>query len=672
MQTISTKIIALLFCASLFSIQSCSLLDVDRVEVAPWEPIVAIPLINSDLDIYDLTDSLDVSFINTQSDGLIEFVYQDSIESFRLADLVDIPAFSISEGLSFPLPSLEDVSISADFGVADLLADAPLNSGSPIPPFRNVNFTGQLPEIPVFESAIVESGSISVNIRNTFPARLNFTLVLLDVNSNTAIGEARFNIASGGSQRREIDLAGKSIGKKLEFRMDNISSPGSSEAYNPNVELAFDIDLSNLAMREITFINTTELSYSQLVMLPLDMPNEIELYNIALANGKISYAVEASTGIDFITTAVLPSSTADGQILSSTLEVSNGSGAASISLLNSRIDFTTGDQKFNELPIEATITIPVTNNPITLRSNNNIGFEATIEDIDFEEVNAYLGNQQLDLRGDSVAIGVFENTLDGIRSEVELVDPKLEFSVSNEYGIPFDFNFVNTFATRNDGQVYPIDLSPNPISMEAGSIANPATGTISVTNLNALFNARPEIIYYDASVIVNPNGKSVNFINKEQRITVNVEAQVPMHGTIELLSISDPTNVDLSSGQSLDELQSMELQVVFENGFPIDVRPQFYLYDEAGVLIDSVFEGGDNNLFMAASVNDEGLVTSPNVSERRISLPEDKLDRLFNTRKIALRLELKTAEDGQKNVKMLDSYRIKGRMGALATLRIDP
>ncbi len=664
---------ALLLCVGL---QGClSYFDVEEVEFEPWNPTIAIPLINSDLDINDLTDSLDQSFINTQQDGLVEFIYQDSLESFRIADLVDIPDFSVSESSSFPLPTLDGVTVEDEVAITTIFSDeVPLNDGVPIPAFSGASYGGQLPDIPSFESATIESGNIAITIDNGFGARLSFELFITDIASGTNLGVASFNIASGDSQTRNINLAGKSFGKSLEMRLANISSPGSGNGFNSSSALGFVFDLSNLQVSEITFVNDSELEYAQSITLPLDMPNDIELYDIAFSEGEIRYFVNTSLGIDLSVSVTLPSSTdGSGNPFTSTFTASNGNGSGSVDIINSRIDFTQGELGFNELPVEAVITIPVTGQAITLRKNNTVRVDADIRNVDFEELTGYLGTQLVDIEGDSLSLGVFENTLDVFEIDLDLVEPRLDFTVSSEYGVPFDFELVNTYADRNDGGArLPIELSPNPIPLEAGSIGNPSSTTVRVNNLNELFNFRPEAVFYEGLARLNPNGKAVNYINKDQRILIDVEAQVPLHGRLTLLSISDPTEVDLSGGESFEELESMELRVAFENGFPVDLTPQFYLYDEAGVLLDSVFTASDNNLFLAAAVGDDGIVTTPTTSDRSITISGTRLDNLLNTKSIVLRLFLQTVEDASKNVKILDSYRIKAQMGALATLKIDP
>jgi hypothetical protein len=80
--------------------------DFKRVQALKWNPSLAVPLVNTTLDIKDLLNKADSSYIRTYKDaansGLIYLYYEDSLLSYDLLDLFNLPNQTISKQLSLP------------------------------------------------------------------------------------------------------------------------------------------------------------------------------------------------------------------------------------------------------------------------------------------------------------------------------------------------------------------------------------------------------------------------------------------------------------------------------------------------------------------------------------------------------------------------------------------
>ena len=668
----SKKPLLLLALLPLLSLGGClAWFEVEDVEIEPWQPTVAVPLIDSEVDIYDLSTGIDTAFINTQTSDLIEFVYQDTLTSSRLGDLVEIPDFSTSGQGQVPLPEFDDISLAVSTALSEILGEVPLEEGAPIPPFSGVSFSQSLPKISSFEEASFASGELEVSIRNNSGAALSFQLQIVDGRGNSA--RMDFNIAASSSQTRSLSLAGRRFGDQLRYEISNLSSPGSTRGYSSSSNLAFERLVRDMRFDRVTFLNNEEYVFEEDIVLPVDMPDNIELYTVALESGQVGYSLSSNIGIDLNASLTFSSAIQGGSPISQGITLSGGSGSGSIDLSGSETDFTQLDQGFNQLPAIARFVIPGNGQAVTLRQNNTVSYTAGIQDLAFSSLTGYLGPQELALGGDSVGISVFENTLSGAEVELNLVDPTLKFTVDNEYGVPFDFDMAPVYGSKNEGNsLLPIEVSPNPLSVAAGSPGAPSRAEVSVDNLNEIINFRPHSMVYDAGVRLNPDGRSVNAVDAEQRLRVIAESIIPLHGRLNMLSISDPIDADLSNDETLEDIQSLSLNVRIENEFPVELVPQFYFYNADSILMDSVFAGGDDNVFPAASVDSEGVSTGPSVTERTIQVRDSFLDSFTDTKSISLRIRLVTAEGGSRDVKILDSYKIRAQLGAVADVQVNP
>ncbi len=82
-----------LLCVLLFS---CGFEDInfDNIEVEEWRPTFAVPIFDGNITVADMVSTTDSSFLRAREDGLLEFVYSQSVLSFNVDELVEVPAIT--------------------------------------------------------------------------------------------------------------------------------------------------------------------------------------------------------------------------------------------------------------------------------------------------------------------------------------------------------------------------------------------------------------------------------------------------------------------------------------------------------------------------------------------------------------------------------------------------
>jgi hypothetical protein len=123
---------------------SCGFEDInfDNIEVEEWQPTFALPIFQGNITISDMVSATDSSFLRAREDGLLEFVYSQSVLSFDLDNLVEVPAITPDRNtFEAPFPGTTPIDIIAtetipvDLGLSEAeLYTIDLKSG-------DVNFT---------------------------------------------------------------------------------------------------------------------------------------------------------------------------------------------------------------------------------------------------------------------------------------------------------------------------------------------------------------------------------------------------------------------------------------------------------------------------------------------------------------------------------------------------
>ncbi|MFO7657602.1 MAG: hypothetical protein R6W78_11080 [Bacteroidales bacterium] len=114
-------------------------------------------------------------------------------------------------------------------------------------------------------------------------------------------------------------------------------------------------------------------------------------------------------------------------------------------------------------------------------------------------------------------------------------------------------------------------------------------------------------------------------------------------------------------GSDNERIKSITFRVIIENGFPTDVRVQVYF--TAGLAhTNSLFPGGMESL-QAASIDQNGIVTAPNVQIKDITLSPEILANLSNYTHIGIYGQIPTTRPDIEIVKFYTRYMLKFHFG---------
>lgn len=341
-------------------------------------------------------------------------------------------------------------------------------------------------------------------------------------------------------------------------------------------------------------------------------------------------------------------------------------------------DMTLGGSSQNQFNVNYTVTINgIAGNP--LYTYNYFLVTSTFKDSKFDKIFGYIGQQLLSPNIDTVSIGLFSNT-EGIGT-FTLVDAKIKTIISNSYGIPILANFSLLEGYRPGAGTFPVTGSgiPNPLPLPSPSISQIGqvlkdSFELNNTNSNAvqLVNFQPPYFIYQLNSVSNPAGQTNNFVIDSSIFATDLEIDLPLHGTAVVFTVQDTFDFEMPEG---DDLDSLLLRIYISNGFPLEVGVQVYFVDTIVTPFDTLYHVIDSvlspfqNLLTSAPIDANGKAVG--ATEKTIDqwFDSKKLKNMATSKKIFVRGQMTTSNNGNTNVKIYSDYKLDVKIGAMAKLK---
>lgn len=388
------------------------------------------------------------------------------------------------------------------------------------------------------------------------------------------------------------------------------------------------------------------------VPVPVEIPLEdifsipfqyegFEINSVVLKQGAIDMMISSNFNVDGeITLTTDNIKTADGNSLAITGDLdASGVQSMNIDLTDCSILPVDNHIKFSAM-INATITDGI-------GGNYYFNLTGNILNVEFKTIDGAIQNTRFDFEGSE---------------ELSLSFPKLHGDM--HIATPeFTIKYINTFGFTADAfidSLYLLDASGNSTSIINGwdelELLMHPTGEDSYGVIDDIENSLVEEInlmndyrrmVFKGKAIVGCEEVSDHMIEENSHIDIVADITMPLELNIDNLMFADTLDldIDLNSGdeeesnEDVDEeglhaedvFDELEFKFVFENGLPLQIKPQAYLLVDEQV-VDSLFDG---NTYVHAYNGD-------NVVEDilEIHITDDRLVNVQNANKILLNIGL--------------------------------
>jgi hypothetical protein len=259
--------------------------------------------------------------------------------------------------------------------------------------------------------------------------------------------------------------------------------------------------------------------------------------------------------------------------------------------------------------------------------------------------------------------------------EFYIADPSLKVFITNYWDIPAQLQFLNF-------EYFPTEISTGiPVSGtfvdEWHSINRPVSPALfaitelvmdtSNSNIDEIIAARPNSITIGGLAQTIPGIEYSVDPASSDSIRMEIEIPLELRITNFLLTDTIEFNAAKELGSDTSKFESVNLNLVFENGFPLDIEAQVYFAGENHELLDSI--SAEKILVPTGNISG-GKVVSESKYTKIIKIEGEKKNTLFNSSYLITKFKFNTANSTSgQTVKIYSDYRIGLKVGALAKLK---
>ncbi|MCF8327250.1 MAG: hypothetical protein K9I29_03065 [Bacteroidales bacterium] len=528
---------------------------------------------------------------------------------------------------------------------------------------------------------------------------LFITLVLLLL-SFTSCMKDKFDVNEMGSNKWNPDIAAPVINTSLSMKdlMNEAEGVDWQENNDNSLYFIFAEELFSQNAQDIITIPDQVTDTTVNWNLPVGIPpgdsasqtvvfttqfnsNSDIIDSISLDQATVNYTIETNMNHDSKMEITVPGLTKNGNSFKATINLKYTGSlpqvvSKSYNISDYSLEFSHSSSQ-NYLTANVKITGYGDSNPNT--SPYYYDIESSFSNIEYKSVFGYLSQYDIDMDSDSVELDFFKNDDYG---NISIKDPTVRLRFYNSFGMPIEgvFNTIKSFKPGDEVEL----TQPSGAPLANVLIGNPGLtqmGDVVITdyvlnsnnsNIEDVFNINPHYLIYDVTGVGNPGGNTYNFIMDTSSLKVEAEVELPFFGSVENLVLRDTVDFNLGEdAEDFGELQSADMQILIDNGFPIEADIQVYFADSNSVVLDSLFEDG-NIISGSPPGSPPSYKSTESVSKRSyITKEKGSIDNIVDARKAIIKATLSTTNSGSSSVKIYSDYNIGLKLGVRTKFETD-
>lgn len=410
--------------------------------------------------------------------------------------------------------------------------------------------------------------------------------------------------------------------------------------------------------------------FPQTQEVKLDISTGVELRTVTIHQGKIKMVYKNSYTQPLAFTLILPNTTIYGLPFTINETIAPGTNnlikyydISGYSAQLTGLNF----NKVNTLVQYIDVKVPSTAQSDTIRGGQGVKTEISYTKLVPYYVEGYFGQQTIDLKYDSIALG-FGNNFQV--SNFKINSAYINFKIVNEFGVDINAQLSNIKSVNTNSNTA-ITLNASGLSNininKAGKTSNfsnpifPSVKTISVntnnSNLKPFLENLPNYLTYQGKVVVNPLGNisaSHDFAFLNTGVNIYADVDLPLQIRADYFKLISKSAIDLTSVDQIDNINYGDLVLQGTNGFPFNAILQGYILNEQEQVVDSLFSV-PGNVIKEGTVDANNIVIQANYTELKINLTKSKLENLKKCKFI--RFESKFMLPPQPpDIKLLENY----------------
>ena len=644
-------------------------------------PTLAVAAANGELSFSDVVKANDTIIFG--SDKFVRVIFKkDSVIDFRMADVYDLnDMVSFNQTYTVGEMSLAPFSGGVSYTLRNLaLSSAPavtLVNGATqvIPAFTASPGDKALTPFSNFENATFSEGFLDITIRNNLPVTINsITIRVYNTTGHTKIGNdiVISSVAPGQTGVGSLNLTNLTISNSLTVNA-TVTTAASGAPVLINLDgSSIAVEASGRSMKvksgRIVIPAQTITSLDNKDTIDFDPGTGIEVTNIKISTGQLSYTIKEDIPLKSTVTITVPTSSRGGVPVSETIVINpNTVVNGTISLNNTTIDLNSVTaQPYNKLPLNYGIEVSSNNSLVNFSSTNEVSLNISLSNPTFDYVKGYFGQEGETIDPETLDLEI-KDLLANMTASFLISNPIIRLNYSNSFAIPVNID-LKASGFRGVTKV-DLGLSPFNLSYPAAPAERDKTGTFTIDRNNSkiadLVSMPPEKIEFSGSAKMNPLGSTGardNYIFGNSRFLGNLEVEVPLEFRINNIQFADTIDNFFSSDSSEvafkpEDFKYLRTDFNVENGFPLGISIKLSLYDSKTKTKKATIDATD--ILKPAPTGTDGRATAPAVSATSIEITQTFWSDVSDADQIIISFALNTTDNGTKDVKIYSDYKIK-------------
>jgi hypothetical protein len=614
---------------------SCSF---EEPQAPKWDAALTIPLINRYYTMDELIE--DEPSLSADSAGLLHYLYDTELDSFRVGNQLTFEEFSDSYltsigQLSFDSPGGANLSVS----LPEIYPDAVLFNGLTVvvPPFDFDLGKRVLSPYDEFEWLEVATGTIRLLLNNNLVVTLGRPLhfAIYDTEADTLVATADFDgeVGPGETLNQSIDLAGKKFSNELSVEISG-SSPGSNnqpvliditDSFNLNVRIS---DLQVAAAR--ARIGSQEVTDSQTALID----EGASISSAKIKQGLIHLEISSQLPLPATIVMTMPDFTRPDNSIVTEIFNLNDAGTTSRDLDFTGYTFAPEAAPLGQQTVKLLWSVQSPgsgNNYVTVQSTDEVSVTFSIEDMIFSEVSGSFTGKSVQVDPQTYSVDV-PNEIDSLNFE----DVQLEMRLRNGIGFPAQIDLLLEGASSETGRSAQMRIQEAILS--GGLDGSPVETRIvldrSNSNVNEFLNVLPTSIRVSGTVTLGGAGV-VGTVRDRDAVTgvVNIDAPLAFSLPAQRVEMeSESVEIDEEAREQIrDNLHNGALLARLTNHLPMGASISFYFgRSKAEVFTEPILVIGPATAAAPDLEVGTGAIKEAKLSEVTISLSEAQL-KIFDT-----------------------------------------
>lgn len=414
-----------------------------------------------------------------------------------------------------------------------------------------------------------------------------------------------------------------------------------------------------------------EIVVEEQELLDFNFP-DADFETIKLKEGRVFIEAGSSLSTTVDLTLSFPTLTKEGEPLSMQLSLPPGSTYTKekmeADLEGYEADLSGFGHGENFLPVDIKAE---TQNPgggsTDVQSGMSLDLE--INGLKFSLITGNMGQLEVELPAGEIPIAIFDKLFS--KGKFGLKEPVLNFEILNSNGIPIRV-FANKLQARsNTDKVLKINTTPSaPMDiLYPSEFGETAITTLQINNTSEIIELAPSFIDYGLSGKLNVTpAPNLNFITDRSEIAVVLNADIPLWGYLEGISLSD--TIPMGLGFKDLNVKEASLRLVVENEFPLEAQIQIDFVNENDDVLETFFTGDYETLLPASTVDSNGELASAGKYNKDIEFSPERFERILKAQKMIIRARLFTSPGTNgtfPHVKIKSGYKLKVDLGVKTT-----